>query len=236
MELLSVGLTATLSVIVMFVLVKLIGNRSISQMNMFDYINSITIGSIAAELATSDAGNMLRPLVAMVIFAAAVIVLAKLSCKSLAVRRVVEGRTVLLMKNGKLLNHNFKKAKIDVNEFLMQCRLNGYFDLSEIRTAVQESNGRISILPKATARPLEPSDLNLEPCDDTLYFNVILDGKILKENLKHAGYNEEWLKKELKKRHFSNEREIFVAVCNTEGSFYAYPKQREEDCKDQFDI
>lgn len=236
MEILSVTLTALLSVSVMFILAKLIGNRAISQMNMFDYINSITIGSIAAELATSDVEKMLDPLVAMVVYAFAVIIFASISCKSLRFRRFVEGRTIILIKNGKIYNKNFSKAKIDINEFLMQCRLLGYFNLNDIKTAVQESNGKISILPKTAARPVKTQDLNLTPKEDMVYTNVILDGKVLLGNLKNVGFNEDWLNKELKKQNISHIQDIFLAVCSKDGDFYIYEKQDRQDKKDMFDL
>lgn len=236
MNIVSVALTALLSVGVLFLLAKLIGNRAISQMNIFDYINSITIGSIAAELATSDIENMLDPLVAMIVYAIAVILFAQISCKSLGFRRFVEGRTIILMKNGKIYNKNFDKAKIDINEFLMQCRLAGFFNLNDIHTAVQESNGKISILPASSARPVNTKDLNLTPEEDTLFANIILDGKVLSGNLKNAGFNEDWLNKELKKQNISKIQDIFLAVCNKKGSLYVYQKQDRMDKKDMFDL
>lgn len=236
MNIVSVALTALLSVGVLFLLAKLIGNRAISQMNIFDYINSITIGSIAAELATSDIENMLDPLVAMIVYAIAVILFAQISCKSLGFRRFVEGRTIILMKNGKIYNKNFDKAKIDINEFLMQCRLAGFFNLNDIHTAVQESNGKISILPASSARPVNTKDLNLTPEEDTLFANIILDGKVLSGNLKNVGFNEDWLNKELKKQNISKIQDIFLAVCNKKGSLYVYQKQDRMDKKDMFDL
>lgn len=235
MEFLSVALTALISVVVLFILAKIIGNRAISQMNMFDYINSITIGSIAAELATSDLENMFKPLVAMVIYAIAVILFALVSSKSLACRRVIEGRTIILLKNGKIYNRNFKKAKIDVNEFMMQCRLSGYFNLKDIETAIQESNGKISILPVANARPANPADLNIKVQKSEVYYNVILDGKVLHENLHNAGFDAAWLEKNIKKKSISDVRDVFVAVCNTSGELQVYEKQARQDKKDVFD-
>lgn len=234
-EFLSVALTALISVAVLFILAKIIGNRAISQMNMFDYINSITIGSISAELATSDLENMFKPLVAMVIYAIAVILFALVSSKSLACRRVIEGRTIVLLKNGKIYNRNFKKAKIDINEFMMQCRLCGYFNLKDIETAIQESNGKISILPAANARPANPADLNIKVQKSEVYYNVILDGKVLHENLHNAGFDEAWLEKNIKKKSVSDMRDVFVAVCNTSGELQVYEKQARQDKKDVFD-
>lgn len=235
MEILSVALTALVSVVVLFVLVKIIGNRAISQMNMFDYINSITIGSIAAELATSDVDEMTAPLVAMIVYTAAVIIIAWLATKSLTFRRIVEGRTVILFKGGKLFDKNFKKAKIDINEFFMQCRLNGYFNLDDIEAAVQESNGRLSILPKASAQPVTPKNLNLAVNKNEMYFNIVLDGKILEGNLKNAGFNKQWLEKQMKNNNVSDIKNVFAAICSAGGDFYVYENQERRDKRDVFD-
>ena len=205
-------------------------------MNLFDYINSITIGSIAADLATADPQKISDLLIAMLVYAAAVIVFAVISCKSLLFRRFVEGRSIVLMKNGKIYNKNFNKAKIDINEFLMQCRLNGYFNLNDIQVAIQESNGKISILPTATARNVTPVDLSLTPEDTTLYSNLILDGKILFGNLRKLGLSREWLDKQLKQKKAPKLYDIFLAVCNQNGDLTIYQKQPRQDKKDTFDL
>lgn len=235
-EVLESILTAVISVIVMFILTKLIGNRAISQMNMFDYINSITIGSIASELAVSEPGDIIQPLVAMIVYAGAVIMLAIVTEKSLKLRRFVEGRSVLLMENGKLIDRNFRKAKIDVNEFLMQCRLQGYFDISEIETAIGESNGRISILPYASKKPPTADDLNIVPQKESLFSNIIIDGKILWGNIKRLGFNEQWLETKLKQNKIKDIKDVFLCTADRNGELFVFQKSRRHDKDDKFDI
>jgi uncharacterized membrane protein YcaP (DUF421 family) len=229
-------LTAIISVVVMFILTKLIGNRAISQMNMFDYINSITIGSIASELAVSEPKDIVQPLVAMIVYAGAVIALAVVTGKSLILRRFVEGRCILLMENGKLIYRNFKKAKIDVNEFLMQCRPQGYFDLSEIDSAVAEANGRISILPYSAKIPTSADDLKVVAQQESLFSNIILNGKILKGNIKRLGFNEPWLESKLKQDREKGIDEIFLGTADKEGEVRFYLKSKRRDKSDKFDI
>ena len=154
------------SVIALFILTKLMGYRQMSQMSMFDYINGITIGSIAAEMATSLEENYVQPLTAMIVYALAAILLSWLSSRSIKARRVIEGKPLVLLNNGELYWENLKKAKIDVNEFLVQCRVNGYFDVSKLETVVLEGDGKISFLPKAAERPVTPSDVNLSAPQD----------------------------------------------------------------------
>ena len=193
-ELLHITLLSVGSFITIFILANLMGYRQMSQMSMFDYINGITIGSMAAEMATSLEESFIQPLSAMIVYALLTLCLSILTLKSVKLRRFIEGKPLLLVNNGEIYRDNLKKAKIDVTELLVQCRVNGYFDISKIQTAVLEENGRISFLPKALERPATPADMNLVPEQEYMVANVILDGKIMEENLKHTGNDEKWLR------------------------------------------
>ena len=132
MDILYIVVLAFGSLVAIFILTKLMGYRQMSQMSMFDYVNSITIGSIAAEMATSLDKNFWHPLTAMTVYAIADIILAYMCSKWIRVRRLVEGKPLVLLSNGELYLGNLKRAKIDVSEFLEQCRVSGYFDVSKL--------------------------------------------------------------------------------------------------------
>lgn len=110
------------SLIFLFILTKLMGNKEMSQLSMFDYIIGITIGSIAAEMSTALENDFIQPLVAMAVYAAVSIVISIFSYKSLKFRRIISGNSLILLDNGELYRDSLKKAKLDLNEFLMQCR------------------------------------------------------------------------------------------------------------------
>lgn len=235
MEILQAILTSLLSIITLLILTKLMGNREMSQLSMFDYINGITIGSIAAELATSEFTDSVKPFVAMLVYAAIIILLAILSEKSIKLRRIFNGKASILYDNGELFSSNLKKAKIDLNEFLSQCRINGYFDLSKVQTVLLESNGKFSILPLADERPVTGKDLGIAPTQDTLVANVIIDGKIMEQNLRHTGKNEKWLIDQLKGKNIKNISDVFLATCdlnNTLQVFQRHPKEMKVDLFD----
>lgn len=222
------------SVIALFILTKLMGYRQMSQMSMFDYINGITIGSIAAEMATSLEENYVQPLTAMIVYALAAILLSWLSSRSIKARRVIEGKPLVLLNNGELYWENLKKAKIDVNEFLVQCRVNGYFDVSKLETVVLEGDGKISFLPKAAERPVTPSDLNLSAQQDYMVANVILDGKIMEENLRHTGNDEKWLKNQIKGQGAENVEDVLLATCDTSNQVTVFLKTHRKEAKSVF--
>ena len=114
--------TSLFSIIVLFLLAKLMGNRQVSQMSMFDYVNGITIGSIAAEFATSLEDDYWMPLTAMVVYGVTAALISYITCKSMAARKFINGKPVVLYENGKLYEKNLAAAKLDINEFLTQCR------------------------------------------------------------------------------------------------------------------
>lgn len=224
MDFLKICLTSVGSLIVMFLSTKIIGNKQMSELNMFDYINGITIGSIAAEMAT-DIEKFYFPLTAIAIYTILIFVISYISQKSVKARRFFTGKSIILMENGKLYPKNFETAKIDINEFLTQCRVSGYFNLDDIDTAVLEQNGKISLLPKTEARPVNTKDLNLAVTQEKIAVNVILDGNIMEDNLKRSGNNVEWLNKELKKQNIKSVKEVFLGTCNTaDNKFSAYLK------------
>lgn len=117
-----------------------------------------------------------------------------------------------------------RKDIFDLSEFLVQCRLNGFFDLKELQTAILEENGRISFLAKSEHRPVSPSDLNLSPHKEWLLPTYIMDGKILYENLLHSGKDEEWLRKQLSAHGCKRLSDIFLATGNQQNTLNVYFK------------
>ena len=149
MEYLRIVLTTLLSVLTLFVITRIIGYRQLSELSLFDYINGITIGSIAAELAIAPKEDIWKILLAVIIFGLTTLLISFLTDKSYAVRKIVTGKPIFLIDKGKFCYKNFKKSHIDMNEFLMKCRNSGYFDLSQINTAILEPNGKVSFIPMA---------------------------------------------------------------------------------------
>ena len=217
-------LTSIGSIVVLFVLCKLIGQRQISQMSMFDYINSITIGSIASEFAI-DLEHWWQPLTAMLVYGGATIAINLVTCRSLKLRKFFSGRPIVLYEEGKLYKGNLRKAKLDVNEFLTQCRVAGFFDLTQLEAAVLETNGQVSFIPLADQRPVTPADLQLAPPPESLCVNLILDGQVLEQNLKYCGKDMQWLKKQLHSQQIGQISEVFLATCDKYNNFTAYRRQ-----------
>ena len=222
MEVLKIIALSLGSITILFVLTKIMGQREMSQLSIFDYFITITIGSMAAELSTSLEDNFIQPVIAMVIYALVTLTVSFLNTKYVKLRPILSGRTLILYDNGTLFKENFKKAKIDLNEFLVQCRTSGFFNLSDIKTALLEENGKISFLPYSDKRPANPNDFNIKPKEEGIVTNLILDGKIMEKNLKELGLDKMWLNEMLQKQGITKIDNIFLATYNSDGDLSAY--------------
>lgn len=234
MNFLNVIWTSIGSVVVLFLLTKLMGYREVSELSMFDYINGITIGSIAAEMAT-DLEKFEQPLTAMIAYSIVVFLISYVSNKSIRIRRFLEGKPLILMDNDQIFYNNLKKGRIDVDEFLCQCRNSGYFDISQIQSVVMESNGKFSILPKADTRPVTPQDLQLTIPSDSLLVTIVIDGKVMEQNLKNAGKDKHWLSKQLKTKGVKDISEVLLATCDIHNNFNVYKKIKDKVPGDIFE-
>ena len=193
-----------------------------AQLDFFDYITGITIGSIAAELATELEAPW-KPLIAMIIYGLVELGLTIIAHKFPKTRKYVNGTPTIVMDNGKLYRENMKKAKLELSEFMVLCRQEGYFNINDIETAVFEYNGRITILPKSEKRPLTPEDMNITPEKAEICTEIIMDGRILHENLKRLGLDLTWLDKQLKKQKYDNAKEIYLGICDKNNNLTLFP-------------
>lgn len=236
MDYLKIAFAAFGTMIAVFIFTKLMGNREMSQLSMFDYVSSITIGSIAGEMAVMSTDSFFKPFVAMAVFSIFSVLISYSTCKSIILRRFFEGQSILLFQNGQIFEKNLLKAKLDIDEFLAACRLEGYFDLEEIHTIFMEPSGMISVLPKAANRPATPKDMNLSPTQSMPLANVIIDGKILYDNLQNTGKDDKWLNKQIETKGVKNIKEIILATYDfSDGTLNVYQKSNRKMLRDIFE-
>ena len=215
MDIFKVILTAILSVAALFVITKIMGHKQVSQLDFFDYVSGITIGSIGAELAT-ELESPEKPLIALAIYGLVSLTLSLVTSKVARSRKFINGTPTILYNIGKIYRENLKKAKLDLSEFMVMCREQGYFDLDEIQTAVFEYNGRLSILPRAAYRPTTPSDLKIPVKATHLGVEVVMDGRIMGGNLERAGRSASWLTDRLSQMGYPSVKGVMLAIYRPE--------------------
>lgn len=163
----------------------------------------------------------------MIIYALFPILLSIISLKSYLGRKLLDGVPTILIQNGKINERGLKKTKMNINDLLEECRLKDVFDIGEIEFAILETSGNLSIQLKSINKPLTLKDMNIKSDYKGLCVNLIIDGKILEENLKIIGKNAKWLKYELHKKGIKNIPDILLAYIDSSDMIKIHLKSEE---------
>ncbi|MCH5317746.1 MAG: DUF421 domain-containing protein [Eubacterium sp.] len=223
MEFLSIVILSTVSFFVLFILSKIMGYRAISELSFFDYVVGITIGNVAAEMATNIDMEWWKGVTVMVIYALFDVLFSILSQKSFYARQFISGTPIVLIYKGKIIKKNMKKARIEINELLSSARVAGYFNIADIEYAIMETKGSISFMPVPLKRPLNPKDFNFAPESEGLTVNVIIDGKIIDDDLKDAGITRKDLIRRVKQQN-KDVKNIFLGTIDSNGVLTLFDK------------
>ena len=215
--------------IILFFITKMMGKKQISELNFFDYIVGITIGSIAADISLDIEKNMIAGIAALFIYGFISYIISFVSIKSILARRFFIGVPTVLVEKGKIIESGLKKSKIDVNDLLMVARENGYFNLDEIDYALMEVNGNISFLPKEKEKPVTKKDIKIKCSNEGLTVNAIIDSKYMANNMKAINKDKEWLDHELKVNGYDNYDNILLATIDNNYKVTIYEKNVKPD-------
>lgn len=224
-------LRSVLSLVVLFLITELMGKKQISQLNLFDYIIGISIGSIAASFSVDDSINYLDGILAIVIYGGIATFISFLTTKSIVARRFFTGTPLILINNGNFNYNNLKKSRLDINDLLQIARENGYYDLSQIAYSILEPSGKVSFLPKAKYLPVTPNDMKLKVANNGLCSNLVIDGNLMDENIKYIGKTREWVIKRLDKMGYNDISNLLLVICDNKEQFTVYIKNNDGDVK-----
>lgn len=218
-----------LVLIILFFITKMMGKKQISELNFFDYVVGITIGSIAADISLDIEKNMIAGIAALFIYGFISYIISFVSIKSILARRFFIGVPTVLVEKGKIIESGLKKSKIDVNDLLMEARENGYFNLDKIDYALMEVNGNISFLPKEKEKPVTKKDMKIKCSNEGLTVNAIIDSKYMVNNMKAINKDKEWLDHELKVNGYDNYDNILLATIDNNYKVTIYEKNVKPD-------
>ena len=223
MDFLNIIILGLVSFIVLFILSKVMGYRAISELSFFDYVVGITIGSVAAEMSTNLDMEWWKGVTAMAVYAILDVIFSFVSQKSIAARQIITGNPIILIYKGKIYKKNLRKARIELNDLLTSARTNGYFNIADIDYAIMETTGKISFMPVPLKRPLNPKDFNFAPQSEGLTVNVIMDGKIMEDDLADAKIDKNDLIKRVKQQD-KEVKNIFLGIMDSNGVLTLFDK------------
>lgn len=199
---------------------RIMGKRQLGELQPSEFVIALMI----SELATIPIGENDVPLLHGIIPIFALVLLellfSVLVIKSEFLRRIITGSPVQIVKDGKILFKRLRSLRICIDDITEQLRLAGYSSISQIDSAIIETNGQLSVVPKESERPLTCQDMNLSPSQTRVPHTIISDGKLRKRNLQGAKISEEWLKKKLARYNITDYSQVmFLSVTDDKEIF-----------------
>ncbi|MFC5650017.1 DUF421 domain-containing protein [Paenibacillus solisilvae] len=198
-EWIEVALRTLVSIIVLFIMTKILGKRQISQLSLFEYITGITIGSLTAYISLDIESTWFLGIVSLLVWVACSYGIELLTLKSKKMRDLIDGKGTVLIKDGKVMEENLKKERLTADELLEQLRSRNVFRVADVEFALMESSGQVNVLLTREHKSLTPSHLGIQVSPEQEPQTVIMDGKMIDEPLATLGLTREWIKVELDK-------------------------------------
>lgn len=199
---------------------RLLGKRQVGQLSAFEYIAGITIGSIASSLSVDTSTKPLPQFIGLITWIALVFLLEIISIKYRWFGKVISDQPIIVVQDGKILEQNLRSIRYRYDSLLGQLRENNVFDITHVKYALIEPSGKLTVLKKPEFEQLTPNDIKLQPSNNGLMTEVIIDGVIIKENLASRNKDELWLTQQLQAQGASNINEVSFAAILPNGQLY----------------
>ena len=198
--LLSYVRTAALYLVLILV-IRLMGKRQIGQMEPSEFVVTMLVANLAA-IPMQDGGiPLLSGLVPILTVLGVELVLSFLSMKNLRLRRLLCGKPVILINNGKVIQHNLKRTSITLDELTGHLRLKDVLDIRTVQYAILETDGNLSVFPYPKHRPASAKDAQVQAKPQFLPVTLVDDGVLLQENLSLTSKDRLWVEQTLKENH-----------------------------------
>ena len=198
--------------IIVLIVMRLMGKREIGQMQPFELAISIMIADLAS-IPMTDIGipisNGIIPILGLLVMH---LVISILNIKSSKIREFICGKPTVLINKGRIDENQMRKERFTLNELEEKLRSNNVMNIGDVEFAILETSGDISVIQKPDKRTTTPEDFNIMPDYEGMTYNLVIDGKILNENLKLIDKNYDWLKKQTQKFQMIPEEALIVTI------------------------
>jgi len=204
---------------------RLMGKREIGQLQPFELAISIMIADLAS-IPMTDTGvpisNGIIPILGLLVMH---LVISVVNLKSIKAREIICGKPRILIYRGKIDEKALKKERFTINELEERLRGNNVVNLCDVEYAILETSGNITVIQKPEKRNTIPEDFNIVPDYEGISYDLVVDGKIMDENLKKLGKNYQWLKKQVEKFNIRPEEALVVTI-DAKGQIFCQEKEK----------
>lgn len=211
--------------VIVLVVMRLMGKREIGQLQPFELAIAIMIADLAS-VPMSEVGipiiNGIIPILSLLVMH---LIISFINLKSIKMRQLICGKPSILIYRGKINEKVLIKERFTINELQERLRANNINNLADVEYAILETSGQVSIIQKTNKRTTIPEDFNIVPEYEGISYDLVVDGKIMNDNLKILNKTYGWLKKEVNKFNIEPEEALLVTV-NAKGDIFCQKKEK----------
>ncbi|WP_129727672.1 MULTISPECIES: DUF421 domain-containing protein [Bacillaceae] len=201
----------TVGYISLFIVTKLLGKMTITQITLFDFISALVLGDLVGNALYNEHIKIKEIIFTVFFWGFLVYIVQFITQKSFRLRTLLEGRPSIVIHEGKICYNELKKNRLDLSQLQHMLRAKDSFSVSEVEYAILETDGSLSILKKSDYAAPTKSDHNMPNQPPNLPVTLISDGRLIRENLQRSGMNETWLQQELDKQGIRKYSEVLLA-------------------------
>ena len=209
---------------IVLIVMRCMGKREIGQMQPFELAIAIMIADLAATPMTEIGIPLLYGFIPILGLLFMHIIISLGNLKSIRMRELICGKPRILIYRGKIDEKDRKQKNFTINELQERLRVNNINNLGDVEFAILETSGQISVVQKPEKRALKPEDFNIDAKYEGIAYDLVIDGKIMMDNLKKIGKTKDWLEKEVGKFNMKPE-EALVVVLNGDKTIYCQKKE-----------
>ncbi len=213
--------TIILYLIVLFV-IRIMGKAELSKMSPFQLIVVFMIAELASIPIESPDVSMITGVAAIFTLLFLQVLISFISLKSEKFKNFFSGKPSVLIDSGEINQKELKALRITINDLMEQLRIGGSPSISEVDFAIMESNGDLSIIPKAPNKPLTPSDMSIEKEKEIMPVVFISDGILYKKNVQKSGWDVNRLTNELQNMGIADYTQVFLAFCDGNAKLHVF--------------
>lgn len=211
--------------IVVLVVMRLMGKREIGQLQPFELAISILIADLASIPMTETGIPLTNGIIPILGLLVMHLTISMINLKSNKVREIICGKPRILIYRGKIDEEALKKERFSINELEEKLRSSNVMNLGDVEYAILETSGEVTVIQKPNRRNAIPEDFGIMPEYEGISYDLIVDGKVMTDNLKKLGKNYEWLRKQIEKFN-SKPEEILIATIDGKGQFFCQKRSR----------
>lgn len=213
--------------ILVLIVMRFMGKREISQLQPFELVISIMIADLATTPMSETGIPILYGIIPILGLLMMHIIISIINLKSIRIREIICGKPRILIFRGRIDEKAMQKENFTITELESRLRVNGPYNLEDVEYAILETSGQITVIPKPNKRGTTPEDFGMEPEYVGMSYDLVIDGKVLTDNLIKLGKDYQWLKKQVEKFHMRPE-DALVVVMSGNGSIFCQRKEKKK--------